>query len=139
MSSPCQALECVVDTRYAWNIKDFQKLDVWQAARALAASVYVETRTFPRSELFGLVGQMHRAAVSIASNIAEGSQRLSDAEFARFVAYARGSAAELSTQLTISRDVGLMSGKAGDVLLNDVERVRMMLQRLHLRLSEGRG
>jgi len=82
---------------------------------------------------------MRRAAVSIASNIAEGSQRLSDAEFARFVAYARGSAAELATQLTISSDVGLMSGEAADTLLNDVERVRMMLQRLHLRLSAGRG
>jgi four helix bundle protein len=135
----CQSLESFVDTRYTKKIKDFQKLDVWQAARALATSVYVETRTFPRSEQFGLAGQMRRAAISIASNIAEGSQRLSDAEFARFVAYARGSAAELSTQLTISRDVGLMSSEASDVLLNEVERVRMMMQRLHLRLLADRG
>jgi four helix bundle protein len=133
-----QSLEFGGSVRYRRKIKDFQKLDVWQAARALATSVYVETRTFPRSERFGLVGQMRRAAVSIASNTAEGSQRLSDAEFARFVAFARGSAAELSTQLTISRDVGLMSGEASDVLLSDVERVRMMLQRLHLRLSANR-
>lgn len=100
--------------------------------------MYVETRVLPRSELFGLVGQMRRAAVSIAANIAEGSQRLSDAEFARFIAYARGSAAELSTELIISREVGLMSNEASEVLLNDVERVRMMLQRLHLRLFEDR-
>jgi len=137
-SSLWQPLEPLADFLYTKHIKDFRKLDVWQAAMDLAACVYVETRGFPRSEIFALTTQMRRAAVSIASNIAEGSQRLSDAEFARFVAYARGSAAELSTQLTISRDVGLMSGEASTVLLHDVERVRMMLQRLHLRLSADR-
>ena len=82
---------------------------------------------------------MRRAAVSIASNVAEGSQRQSDVEFARFVGYARGSAAELATQVVISTEAGLMTAEASSDLTKQLERVRMMLQRLHGRLTESVG
>ena len=108
---------------------------MWHAAKDLAVAVYLQTKGFPRSEIFGLTGQMRRAATSVASNIAEGSQRLGDAEFARFVGYARGSAAELSTQLVISMEIGLLSGEASWDLLHRLERVRMMLQKLHQALT----
>ena len=78
---------------------------------------------------------MRRAAVSIASNVAEGSQRQSDVEFARFIGYARGSAAELATQVMIAREAGLMTAESSSDITNQLERVRMMLQRLHGRLT----
>jgi four helix bundle protein len=63
----------------------FEKLDVWQKAIDFADLVYSKTKLFPADERFGLTNQMRRAAVSISSNIAEGSARISDADFARFV------------------------------------------------------
>jgi len=63
----------------------FEKLDVWQKAIDLADLVYSKTKSFPSDERFGLTNQMRRAAVSISSNIAEGSVRVSDADLARFM------------------------------------------------------
>ncbi len=75
---------------------NFEKLDVWQKAVALADVVYSQTRKFPAEERFGLTNQMRRAAVSISSNIAEGSSRMSQADFARFIEIATGSVILLS-------------------------------------------
>jgi four helix bundle protein len=74
----------------------------------LAADVYSETKTFPKSEMFGLTSQLRRAAVSIPSNIAEGHGRLSDKSFAVFLGHARGSLFELETQLELAGTVGLL-------------------------------
>ena len=84
-------------------MKTHKDLDVWKASVALATQVYEVTREFPEAERFGLVSQMRRAAVSVASNIAEGAGRQSDKEFVRFLYLASGSASELDTQLEISR------------------------------------
>ena len=74
------------------------QLTVWQDSIALVKRVYELTGGFPREELFGLTSQMRRAAVSVASNIAEGSAREGDKEFLRFLYIARGPLAELETQ-----------------------------------------
>lgn len=84
---------------------DFRRLRVWQAAFALAISVYELSRSLPTSERFGLASQMQRAAVSIPANIAEGADRGSSREYARYVSIACGSAGELLTHLMISREV----------------------------------
>ena len=77
-------------------------LEVWKSAIGLAANTYEVTRSFPREESFGLVAQMRRAAVSVASNIAEGAARQGPKEFTRFLYMALGSASELDTQIEIS-------------------------------------
>jgi len=76
-----------------------KKLDVWRESVALATHIYQITEKFPKSEIYGLTSQMRRAAVSISSNIAEGSVRASSKEFAQFLSIAGGSLSELDTQL----------------------------------------
>ncbi len=84
----------------------YRDLIAWQKAIRLALEVYRLTRAFPRDELYGLTSQMRRAAVSIASNVAEGKGRFSCKEFAQFLYRARGSLLELETQLFIASELG---------------------------------
>lgn len=84
-----------------------RELDVWQTSMDLAILIYSLTKRLPDTEKFGLAVQMRRAAVSIPSNIAEGAARGTSPEFARYLYIARGSAAELETQLELVRRLGL--------------------------------
>jgi four helix bundle protein len=93
----------------------------------LARGCYVTTGSFPRSERFGLTDQIRRSAVSIPSNIAEGSGRGTKKEFVRYLRIAYGSACELGTQLEISRRVDIGDADNIDDLLDMVEDVRKML------------
>ena len=83
--------------------KSYRELIVWQKAMMLAESVYAVAKALPDVERFGLAGQMRRAAVSVPSNIAEGHERRSRAEYRRFIAIACGSLAELETQLELAQ------------------------------------
>jgi len=89
-------------------VKDFRKLEIWQKSYQITLDVYQETKSFPKEEMFGLTSQMRRAAVSIPSNIAEGCGRDGDAELARFLQIAMGSASELECQLQMSRDMEML-------------------------------
>lgn len=82
---------------------NFEKLETWHKAVAFANNVYSITKSFPDSERFGLTGQLRRAAVSIPSNIAEGSSRSSRSDFARFIEIATGSLFEAVSQLAIAK------------------------------------
>jgi four helix bundle protein len=88
-------------------VQSFRDLLVWQRSIQLATSIYRLTGDFPREEIYGLTSQMRRAAVSIASNIAEGQGRLSAGEFKQFLGMARGSGFELQTQIEIARSLGM--------------------------------
>jgi four helix bundle protein len=83
----------------------YKDLIVWQKSRALASEVYRLPECFPKSELYGLTSQVRRAAVSVASNIAEGQGRPTRGEFQQFLGHARGSLLELETQLSIVVDL----------------------------------
>src|SRR5207248_9356080 len=82
---------------------NFEKLEVWQKAIDFADFVYSETRKFPAEERFGLTNQLRRAAVSISSNIAEGSSRSSKTDFVRFVEIATGSVFEVTSQAFVAQ------------------------------------
>ena len=84
----------------------YERLEVWQKGMDLAVLVYDLVRCFPADERFSLADQMRRCAVSIPSNIAEGTARASKKEFAQFLYIALGSAAELDTQIQIAQRVG---------------------------------
>ena len=88
--------------------KGYQDLIAWQRAMSLVDEIYSVTKEMPKSEEFGLKSQMRRAAVSVASNIAEGYRRRSPKEFKKFLRNSLGSAAELETQLIISEDLELI-------------------------------
>jgi four helix bundle protein len=89
-------------------IRSHKDLQVWAKSIVLAGKVYDATQNFPATERLGLTSQMRRAAVSVASNIAEGSARGSRAELLRFLHIARGSLAELETQLLIAAGQGMV-------------------------------
>lgn len=89
----------------------FRELTVWQRAMRVVKQIYEITKGFPDEERYGLVAQMRRSAVSIPSNIAEGHTRQTKKEFKQFLAIARGSAAELQTQLMLARDLGYVTNE----------------------------
>lgn len=83
-----------------------KELDVWKESIELTKNIYLETKNFPKEEIYGLTSQIRRAVVSIPSNIAEGSGRNYDKEFIQFLHISLGSLAELETQLIISKEIG---------------------------------
>ncbi len=89
-------------------IKDFKELTAWQKSMELVAEVYRITKKLPKDELYGLTNQLRRAAVSIPSNIAEGNGRGSTNEYVRFLYIARGSRAEVETQLLLCVELGYL-------------------------------
>ena len=89
----------------------FRDLEVWQLAKSIAIDIYKITENFPSKEQFGLTNQIRRCAVSISSNICEGSARGSNADFARFISIALGSLAELENQLIIALEIGFLKNE----------------------------
>jgi four helix bundle protein len=116
---------------------NFEKLEIWQEAINFADSVYGMTQTFPDTERFGLTNQMRRAAVSISSNLAEGSSRSSRTDFARFVEIATGSLFEVISQATISQRQGLLTKIDFDRLYSACVKQSKMLSGLRKSLLEG--
>jgi len=113
----------------------FEKLDVWQKAIDFADLVYDHTRNFPTDERFGLTNQMRRAAVSISSNIAEGTSRMSQSDFRRFVEIAAGSVFEVISQAFVGRRQGFLAAEAFAALYSSAEEVGRMLSGLRKSLS----
>jgi four helix bundle protein len=92
--------------------QDFHDLTVWQRAIDLTVCIYRLTQKFPKEETYGLVSQLRRASVSVASNIAEGRGRLNPGEFRQFLGIALGSTFEIQTQLLVARKLEMGSEKA---------------------------
>jgi four helix bundle protein len=88
---------------------NFEKLDVWHKGLDFTDLVYRDTRSFPNDERFGLTNQMRRAAVSISSNIAEGSSRSSKTDFARYIEISTGSLFEVVSQAFIAERQGFLN------------------------------
>jgi four helix bundle protein len=109
------------------NEHGFRNLLVWQRAKGLAVEVYRLTRSESIKHDFSLVDQLRRSAVSVPSNIAEGDERKSDKDSVRFFHIAKGSLAELATQLEIARDVGYFTTAQVEPLLNQSSELGKML------------
>ena len=108
----------------------FEKLDVWHKAIDFSDVVYRVTRSFPSEERFGLTSQVRRSAVSIAANIAEGSGRATDRDFARFVGIAYGSLMESISHLEIARRQSFLDEDNYRVLYSQADRLARMLSGL---------
>ena len=109
---------------------NFEKLDVWQKAIDFADLIYNETRRFPAEERFGLTNQLRRAAVSISSNIAEGSSRSSKTDFARFTEIAAGSVFEEVSQAFIARRQSFLNEQQFRGIYGNAEELSRMLSGL---------
>lgn len=116
---------------------NFEKLEVWHEAIAFADTTYKLTRGFPAEERFGLTNQMRRAAVSISSNIAEGSSRSSHADFARFIEIATGSIFEVVSQATIAKRQGFLTEETHLQLYTAAEKQSRMLSGLRRSLDQA--
>ncbi len=112
------------------KIRSHKDLMVWQESMTLVTKIYEITSTFPNSELYGIVNQIRRSAVSIPSNIAEGAARNHKKENIQFLYISLGSLAELETQLIISLNLKYIENTILDQLTNNVKYIRSMLSGL---------
>ncbi|HEV8638215.1 MAG TPA: four helix bundle protein [Chloroflexota bacterium] len=126
-----------VEGRSEQGAFNFEKLDVWGEAIDFAETVYRITRGFPDHERFGLTNQLRRAAVSVSSNIAEGSSRASRQDFARFVEIATGSVFEAVSQSTVARRQGLLSDDDYQQLRVRADKLSRMLSGLRRSLTQS--
>jgi four helix bundle protein len=113
----------------------YKELKVWQKSVELATDIYKATKDFPSDERFGLISQINRSVVSIASNIAEGSGRGTKKDFSRFLSMAYGSAYELETQIIISNNLNYLTAERYRGISASIEEVQKMLYSLQRSLS----
>ena len=109
---------------------DFRELKVWQKSMDLTIEIYSLVKNLPREELYSLSDQMRRAVVSIPSNIAEGAGRNSEKDFVRFLAQARGSLWELSTQLEICERLNYLDKRQTEVAFGTIIEIGKMINAL---------
>jgi len=114
-------------------MKSHKDLLVWQKSMDMVTRIYSETKSWPKEELYGLISQIRRAAVSIPSNIAEGAGRSGRKEFSRFLSIAMGSLAEVETQIEIAERLGFMTDASG--LDKGLQEIRRMIVGLNKSLE----
>ena len=112
------------------RVESYKNLIVWQKAMDLVTAVYRITANFPREEIYGLSSQIKRAAVSIPSNIAEGSRRSSKKDFRNFLLVAFGSGSELETQLEIAKRLSFVTPNDSALAENLLSEVMKMINKL---------
>jgi four helix bundle protein len=120
------------------QVNSFRDLKVWQEARILATEVYKIAAIFPSDERFGLISQLQRAAVPVASNIAEGHGRRQTQAFINHLSIARGSVAEVETQLIIACDLGYADSDKIAPLLSQADEISRMITGLQRSLQNRR-
>ena len=121
------------------SFQDYRDLEVWQKAMQVVKKVYLLTKDFPPSELYGLTSQMRRAAISIPANIAEGWGRRYTAEFIQFLRQANGSRTELETLLLLSVEINLCSPQVVYPILDELQVVGRQLNNLERSLQRRKN
>jgi four helix bundle protein len=119
-------------------MRDFTQLEVWRKAKDLVIDVYRETSCFPAAEQYGLCSQLRRAAVSITANIAEGTGRGSDIDFARFLEMASGSASETRSHLLLAEELGYLKPEIRETVSEKATEIGRMLNSLIETLRESK-
>ena len=120
-------------------LQDFRNLKVWEKSHRLTMAIYSITGIFPRQEMYGLTGQLRRAAASVPANIAEGCGRDTNAELARFLQIAMGSASELEYHLLLAHDLSLVNKNDYASINAQVTEVKKMLATLIIRLRTAKS
>ena len=115
---------------------NFRNLQIWKDAMDLAQEVYEITEQLPKTEVYGIISQMTRAAVSVPSNIAEGSGRTTK-DFAHFLSIALGSLYELNTQIMLSERIGYIDKNQSQALQNKADKLQMMISGFKRHLEQS--
>ena len=105
-------------------MKTHKDLDIWKKGISLVTEIYRITNEYPKEEMYGIISQMRRSAISYPSNIAEGAARNSKADYIRFIYFSLGSLSELETQVTISEKLGFIPNAIK--ILEEIEVLRKM-------------
>ena len=121
------------------NIKTFRDLLIWQKSMILVTGIYQISQSFPGEEVYGIVSQMRRCAISIPSNIAEGYGRNSNNEFVRFIRIATGSLFELQTQIELSINLGFLLKDDYDNLYESTRELERMITSFIRKLTASTG
>ena len=119
-------------------MRDFREIKVWKKAHVLTLEIYKATAGFPREEIYGLTSQVRRASASIPANIAEGFGRVGNAELARFLQIAMGSACEVEYHILLAKDLNLLTQKIYDDLNDAIVEVKRMLASLLFKVRRDR-
>ena len=127
----------IADSRkpIAKDMRDFRKYNVWEQSHKLTLEIYLATKEFPSEEKFGLISQMRRSCASIPTNIAEGCEKSSEKDFARFLGIAFGSASELEYQILLSRDLHFLNLEKHDILHDEIVSIKKQLYSLIQKLG----
>lgn len=112
------------------TVGDFKELVVWQKSSDLVVEIYRLTKGFPKDELYGLISQLRRAAVSIPVNISEGYSRNCTNEFIQFLYIAFGSSSELETLVVLSNKLSFLSKQQTDIITDKIYEVKRLLRGL---------
>lgn len=123
-------LICFFEGEIMGYIYSFENLDVWKIAKDFVIKLYRITNNFPDCEKFGIILQIRRAAVSVASNLAEGNSRTTNKDQAHFTQMAYGSMMEIVCQLIISKELGYLSKNDYDLLRDKAEEITNKLNAL---------
>jgi four helix bundle protein len=115
----------------------FTELKVWQQGHALVLEIYPLTARYPTEERFGLVSQLRRAAASVPSNIAEGSKKATNADYARYLNIAEGSLAETEYLVILSRDLGYIDAPTVEPIFGRIADLARMLHALRMKVEQG--
>ena len=106
---------------------NYHELKIWQESRKLVKAIYALSSNFPKEEMYGLTSQIRRAAISIPSNIAEGTGRTSNKEFQRFLDYAIGSLFEIETQIILANDLEFIKTEDYETIYQDIKSLIKMI------------
>ena len=105
-------------------MRNFKELEVWQEGRILAKEIYILSKSLPDNEKFGLISQIKRCSISIPANIAEGSAKDSQKDFARFLQISLGSCFELESHLILCQDLEIIDTKHSEACLENIQRLQ---------------
>lgn len=116
-------------------MRDFKKLIVWERSHKFAGIIYRLTKQFPKEELYGITSQIRRAAISIPTNIAEGSGKNTEKEFARYLSIASGSASEVEYLLILSNELEFIDHKNFELLNTEINEIKKMLNSFQIKIN----
>ncbi|MBA4407350.1 hypothetical protein C0389_08755 [bacterium] len=118
-------------------MRDFKKLKVWERSHKFVLNLYKVTKSFPKEELYGITSQLRRAVVSIPTNIAEGSGKQTEKEFARYLSIAAGSTSEVEYLLILSRDLEFIKQFLAVELITEINEIKKMLNAFIMKIAKS--
>lgn len=117
-------------------MRDYRKYEVWRKSHRFACEIYTVTKAFPKDEMYGIISQLRRAALSIPTNLVEGTGRNSEKEFAYFINIGSGSAAEVEYLLEFSKEMKYISEDKHQEMTLEIITIRKMLNSLYQKVKK---